>query len=75
VLNYLREAVAVDPVAIHPGVDQRRRTEAKRECARDVGGVKVIDLGIQKRARARLRASAVRRYKQDRRIGIDDLEP
>jgi len=75
VLDYLREAVAVEPVAIHPDVDQRRRAKANRKCARDVGSMKIVDLGIKERAGALLRASAVGCDQQKRRIGIDHLEP
>jgi hypothetical protein len=74
-LDYLRESVAVEPIAIHRDVDQRRRAEPLRKSARDVGRVKVVDFGIQHRARARLGASAVRRNQQQRRIRIDRLEP
>ena len=74
-LDYLREAVAVEPIAIHRDVDQRRRAEPRRQSARDVRGVKVVDLGIEQRARARLRAAAVRRNQEQGRIGIDHLEP
>ena len=74
-LDDLREAVAVEPIAIHRDIDQRRRAEPRRESARDLRGVKVVDLGIQHRARARLGASAVRRNQEQGRIGIDYLEP
>ena len=60
VLDYLRQAVAIEPVAIHRDVDQRRRTQPHRKSARDVRGMKIVDLRIQHRAGARLRASAVR---------------
>ena len=74
-LDYLREPVAVDPIAIHRDVDQRRRTQPRGESARDVRGVKVVDLGIEHRAGARLGATTVRRNQKQGRIGIDHLEP
>src|ERR1035437_665699 len=76
--DYLREMVAVEPIAIHRDVDQRRRPKSRRKSARDVGGMKVVDLGIGDRARARLGAAAVRRNQEHGRIGrigIDHLEP
>jgi len=46
--------------AIHRDVDQRRRPQPPGEPARDVRGVKVVDLGIEHRAGARLGATTVR---------------
>ncbi len=74
-LDDLRDSVAVEPIAIHRDVDQRRRAESRRESARDLRGVKVVDLGIQHRARARLSASTVRCNQEQGRIGIYNLEP
>jgi len=64
--DYLRQPVAVEPVAIHPDVDHRRRPKPNRKRARDIGGVKVVHLGIQHRSRPRLRASTMRRDQQNR---------
>ena len=74
-LDDLREAVAVEPITIHRNIDQRRRAEPRRKSASDLRRVKVVDLGIQHRARARLGASAVRCNQEQGRIGIYYLEP
>src|SRR5271156_4063642 len=65
-LDYLRDAVAVEPVAIHRNVDQRRRAESRRKSARDVGRVQIVARGFERGARARLGAPAVRRNQQQR---------
>ena len=75
VLGELGQAIAIELVAIHPEVDQRRRAEAPRELARDVRGMKIVDLGMQRRARGGASAAAVRGDQQNRRISLDRLQP
>src|SRR5713226_7671457 len=59
------DPVAIEPVAIHPEIDQRRAVQHRCELARDLGSMEVVDLGMECCRSGWTGASRVRRDQQD----------
>jgi hypothetical protein len=73
--GYLSEAITVDQVSIHPGVDQRHRVEPPGQFASQFGGMQIVDARGQQPMRVRCGAPAMGRDQHDRRAAVHHFEP